>query len=139
MKTLASIAFGTVALAATSIGFAQPAAARSNVGIYVSPFGITVGVDQSRNYCSDDWSRRNHWNYCSRFYSPYDSGYYDSNYHKNYNSGYYGNAYRYNSGVRHDRDDRRGGERHDQGNRGGERGSWGNQGGSDHRDHHRGQ
>jgi hypothetical protein len=130
MNTLASVAFGAVALAAASIGFAQPAAARSNVGIYVSPFGIAIGVDQNRNYCSDDWYRRNHWNYCSQFYGGYD-GYYN-----NFNGGYYGNAYRYS--ARHDRDDRGGGGRHDQGNRGGGQGGWSNQGGGDQRDHHRG-
>jgi len=129
MKTLTSIAIGTLALAAASIGLAQPAAARDTVGIYVSPFGIGVSVDGHRNYCSDDWYRRYHWDYCSRFYRGYDNGY--SN---NYFNGYYSNGYRFSHNDRddrnHRRDDRYGSDRHDQGNRGdGERGAWGSQGG----------
>ena len=122
MKTWTSVAFGAVALAAASIGFAEPAAARGNVGIYVSPYGIGLNIDQGRNYCSDDWYRRNHWDYCSRFYSDY----YDSGYAYPYFNDFYSNGYRLRHNNwdgrnhRHDRDDRRGdhrGEGHHDGGR----------------------
>ena len=58
MKTLTSVAFGAVALAVASIGFAEPAAARGNVGIYVSPFAIGINVQEGRAICRDDWYRR---------------------------------------------------------------------------------
>jgi hypothetical protein len=111
MNTLASVAFGAVALATASIGFAQPAAARSDVGVYVSPFGIAVNFDRNRNYCGDYWYRRNHWDYCSRFY--------DNGYGYNYFNGYYSNGYRLSHNDwddrnrNHDRDDRRGNDHRD--------------------------
>ena len=118
MKTLASVAFGTAALAASTLGFAEPAAARSNVGIYVSPYGI--GVAFNPNYCGDYWYRQNHWDYCARY-----AGYYDNanwpffgGYYNNYNT-----RYRNFDRGRHDgweRGDHRGGDRHDGGNRGGD-------------------
>ena len=110
MKPFASLALGAIALA-TSIGFAEPAAARSNVGVYVGPGGVGISVDQYRDRCRDGWYSRHHWDHCSRYGN---SGYYDNG----YNNGYYGNGYRYNNDWnerhrhhrhnRHDRDDRRG-------------------------------
>ncbi len=124
MKPLASLAFGAIALA-TSIGFAEPAAARGNVGVYIGPGGIGISVDQYRDRCRDGWYSRHHWDRCSRYgnnYGYYDNGYYgngyDNGYYGNgYNNGYYGNGYRYNNDWnernrhhhhdRYDRDDRR--------------------------------
>jgi len=84
MKTLASVAFGAAALTAASVGLAEPASARTNVGVYVSPYGI--GVTLNPNYCSDYWYRRNNWDYCARYYGYYDNGYWPS--YGGYYSGY---------------------------------------------------
>src|ERR1700690_2216053 len=132
MKTLASVAFGAIALATASIGFAEPAAARGDVGIYVGPFGFGVGVDRYEGYCRDGWYRRNHWDNCGRYY---DGGYYDNDY--GYDNGYYRNGY-YNGGHRRHGDDRgfrnrdhrgrddRGGRNghHEHGDRGDHRRGW---------------
>ena len=53
MRTLASLAFGAITLA-SSMAFAEPAAARGNVGIYVSPYGIGISVDSYQDYCRDE-------------------------------------------------------------------------------------
>ena len=94
MNTLASVAFGAVALTAASVGLSEPASARANVGVYVSPFGIGVSVNP--NYCNDYWYRQNHWDYCARYAGNY-GGYYPS-----YYGGYYG-GYRVRQYDRHDR------------------------------------
>jgi hypothetical protein len=102
MKTLASLAFGAMALTAASIGLAQPASARGDVGVYVGPGGFGLSVESYRNYCRDRWYRHNHWNYCRRFYGgEYNNGY--GYYNNGYNGyGYYNNGYGYSN----DRDDR---------------------------------
>lgn len=106
MNTLASVAFGAAALTAATVGFAEPAAARTNVGAYVSPYGI--GVAFNPNSCNDYWFRQNHWNYCAGYYGNY--GYWP------YFGGYYGD-YRVRHGYDHDRgrnhwrgDEHRGGD-----------------------------
>jgi hypothetical protein len=119
MNTLVSVAFGAVALTAASVGFSEPATARTNVGVYINPYGI--GVAFNPNYCGDHWYRQNHWDYCAR-YDGYDSGYYAPY----FNGFFYSNGYRYRhydwDRNRHDnhgdRDDHRGGDRND--HRGGE-------------------
>ena len=99
MKIFASATLGAIALA--TLGFAQPAAARSDVGVYVGPGGVGVSVDTYRSYCRDDRYRRDHWNYCSRFYG---------------NGSYYQNGYDSDRDRRHrhhdDRDDRRDRDNH---------------------------
>ena len=123
MRALASIAFGAIALA-SSIGFAAPAAARSDVGVYISPYGFGVSVDRYRDYCRDRWYRRQHWNYCSRYYG----GQYDHNDGYFYNNNNDGWGYNYDRDDRyrdrdnhrnrhHDRDDYGYGERGDDGDR----------------------
>ena len=111
MKPLASLAFGAIALA-TSIGFAEPAAARGNFGVYIGPGGVGISIDQYRDRCRDGWYSRHHWDHCSRYGNNYG---YDNGYYKGYYNGY-GNGYRYNNDWnernrhrhnRHDRDDRR--------------------------------
>jgi hypothetical protein len=112
MNTLASVAFGAVALTAASVGFSEPAAARTNVGVYVSPYGI--GVTLNPNYCSDYYFRQNHWDYCSRYYGsygywPYFGGYYGTGYHvrhdydrhRGHDNNWRGNEHRGNSGGEH--------------------------------------
>lgn len=116
MKRFASIALGAAALTAASIGVAEPAAARTNVGVYVSPFGIGVALNPDN--CGDYWFRQNHWNYCAEYYGSY--GYWP------YFNGYYNNGHR----VHHDFDRGRYNENHWRGDE--HRG--GNHGG-DHRLH----
>ena len=107
MKTFASIAFGTAALAAASIGLAEPASARTNVGVYISPYGI--GVTLNPNYCSDYWYRRNHWDYCARYYGYYDNSF--SPFFGGYYSGYRVRHYDYRRHDNHWRgNDHRGGD-----------------------------
>ena len=67
MNTIASLAFGAVALTAASIGFAEPAAARGNVGIYVSPYGLGINVDSNRDYCRDSGYRHRYYDNCNRY------------------------------------------------------------------------
>ena len=78
MNRFASLAIGAAALTAATVGLAEPAAARTNVGVYVSPYGI--GVAFNPNSCSDYWFRQNHWDYCAGYgsygYWPYFGGYY---------------------------------------------------------------
>ena len=100
MNTFASVAFGAAALTATSLGFAEPAAARTNVGVYIGPNGI--GVTLNPSYCSDYWFRQNHWDYCARYDGYYGNGYWP------FFGGYY-NDYR----VRHHDFDRHRHDRHD--------------------------
>ena len=114
MNTLASVAFGAAALTAASVGLSEPASARTNVGVYISPYGI--GVTFNPNYCSDYWYRQNHWDYCARFsgynggyYAPYFNGYYYSNGIRYRHNGWDRN--RHNDNHR-DRDDHRGGDHH---------------------------
>ncbi len=76
MKSLISVAFGAAALATTAIGFATPAAARSDVGVYVGPGGLGVSVD-SRRGCGDYWYRREHPYRCG--YGRYEQRYYYDN------------------------------------------------------------
>jgi len=38
----------------TTFAVAEPATARSNVGVYVGPNGIGISVEQYRTYCRDD-------------------------------------------------------------------------------------
>src|SRR5690348_6867769 len=94
MNTFASVAFGAAALTAASLGLAEPAAARTNVGVYVSPYGF--GVTLNPNYCSDYRWRQRHWDYCARYN---DYGYYDSGYWPFF-GGYYDN-YRFRHYDRH--------------------------------------
>ena len=91
MKTFASTMLGATLVAAT-LGFAQPAAARSDVGVYVGPGGVSISVETYRRYCRDDYYRRNHWNRCARFYGG---------------GAYYPNAY-----YHHDRGEHRGRYKH---------------------------
>src|SRR5258705_7940905 len=77
MKFFASAAVAAVALA-SSLAIAQPASARSDVGIYVGPGGVSISVETYKRYCRDEYYRRNHWDRCSRFYG---------------NGRYYPNAY----------------------------------------------
>ena len=124
MRALASIAFGAIALA-SSIGFAAPAAARSDVGVYISPYGFGVSVDRYRDYCRDRWYRRQHWNYCSRYYGGHynnDDGYFYNNNNDGwgYNYGDRDDRYRDRDNHRnrhHDGDDYGYGERGDDGDR----------------------
>ena len=99
MKTLASVAFGAAALTAASVGLAEPASARSNVGVYISPYGI--GVTLNPNYCSDYWYRRNHWDYCARYDGDYDNGYYDNDYWPFFGGYYSGYRVRHYDHDRH--------------------------------------
>jgi len=128
MNTFASLAFGAVALTAASIGFAEPAAARGNVGIYVSPYGLGVSVDGNRDYCRDYSFRYYHPDYCAR----YDGAYYGD-------YGYYNSGFRFNDRGRGDRG-RNDNHGHD-GNRGDNRGHDGghghdgNHGGNNHHGH----
>ena len=131
MRAFASIAFGAIALA-SSIGFAAPAAARSDVGIYISPYGYGVSVDRYRDYCRDRWYRRQHWNYCSRYYR----GQYDNNYGNFYNNDNDGWGYNYGDrddryrdrdhhrNRHHDRDDYGYGDQDDGGERGSDHHAW---------------
>src|SRR5260221_400309 len=82
MKTLTSAMLGTTALALIALGAATPAQARSDVGVYVGPFGVGVGVDAYRDNCRDRWYRHNNWNYCHRYYDYDDYYTYPSFYYR---------------------------------------------------------
>lgn len=83
MKTFTTAAMAAVTLAAT-LSFAEPAAARSNVGVYVGPNGVSISVERYREYCRDYYYRERHWDRCARFYGrAYPSGYY-RNHHGRY-------------------------------------------------------
>ncbi|MBI1212745.1 MAG: hypothetical protein GC190_14870 [Alphaproteobacteria bacterium] len=107
MNTFASVAFGAAALTAASVGLAEPASARTNVGVYISPYGI--GVSLNPNYCSDYRFRRDHWDYCARYYGSYGywpnfGGYYgdyrvrhyDNRRHRDHENHWRGNEHRGN-------------------------------------------
>jgi len=83
MKSWISVAFGAAALALGTFGAASPAAARSDVGVYIGPHGGAISVSSYRNRCRDYWSRRNH---------PYRCGY--GHYYRE--RSYYGRYHRYN-------------------------------------------
>ena len=86
MKVMASALVGASLLAA-SIGFSEPAAARTGVGIYVGPGGVAISVDTYRRYCRDEWYRRNHWDHCARFYGGgayYREDYYRHRHHRHW-------------------------------------------------------
>ena len=87
MKFITSALVGAT-LVASSLGFADTASARSDVGVYVGPGGVGISVETYRQYCRDEGYRRHHWDRCSRFYG---NGY------------YYPNAYRYDRDRYHHR------------------------------------
>jgi hypothetical protein len=110
MRALTSALLGTTALAIMALGAATPAQARSEFGVYVSPYSYGVSY---RDYCRQPWYRPRYWYYCRQFYGDgdYDN---DDNYRYNYN--YYDNDdwRRRHHRHHHDRDDWGGeGERHD--------------------------
>ena len=67
MKLLTSAALGAIALA-TTLSVAEPAAARSDVGVYVGPNGVAVSIDRYKEYCRDYSYRERHWDRCNRYY-----------------------------------------------------------------------
>ena len=78
MKTLTSFLLGATALTMASFGLAQPAQARSDFGVYLSPYGLRINVDHDRDYCRDYWYRRNHPYRCNRHYdNDYGQSYYN--------------------------------------------------------------
>src|SRR4051794_40312390 len=79
MKIVTGAAMGALTLAAT-LNFAQPAAARSNVGVYVGPNGIGISVERYREYCRDNYYRERHWDRCNQFYG--NSHYYPNRYYR---------------------------------------------------------
>ena len=81
MKIVTGAAIGALALAA-SLSFAGPAAARSNVGVYVGPNGIAISVERYREYCRDYYYRERHWDRCHQFYG---SHYYPNHYYRQEN------------------------------------------------------
>jgi len=110
MRSMISVVFGAAALATASLGAVTPAAARSDVGVYVGPGGAAVSVSSYRNSCRDYWYRRNHPYRCGyrqyerRDYHPY--GYYRSRetygyWRSHHNKGYWRRHHRDHD---HDRD-----------------------------------
>ncbi len=63
MKTLASLLLGTTALAALTIGVAQPVAARD---YYAARYGYGTSLEEYRHYCRMDWYRHRYWDFCRR-------------------------------------------------------------------------
>ena len=98
MKSLISVGFGAAALATSLFASATPAAARSDVGIYVGPGGLGVTAVNYRYSCRNYWYRRNHPYRCG-YGGYYRERYYYPRYHY-----YYDNDYRYRH--RHHRRDR---------------------------------
>ena|SRR6185436_20822501 len=82
MKSWISVAFGAAALALGTFGATAPAAAGSDVGVYVGRDGAAISVSNYRHRCRDYWYRRNH---------PYRCGYGHT-----YRERYYGGYHRYN-------------------------------------------
>ena len=66
MKTFASVLFGAAALTAAALT-SVPAEARGNVGVYIGPGGVSIGVDQYRDYCRDSGYRHRYYDNCNRY------------------------------------------------------------------------
>ena len=75
MTIFKSVLFGVAALSTAALT-TLPAEARSGVAIQVGPGGITIGVDQYRDYCRDYSYRHRYYDNCNR-YSFNDAYYID--------------------------------------------------------------
>jgi hypothetical protein len=102
MKSWISFAFGAAALATASFGAATPAAAGSDVGVYVGPGGAAISVSH-REKCRDYWYRRNHPGRCG-YGHVYRERYYGGNHRYNRCHDYwYRRNHPYQCGYRHHR------------------------------------
>jgi hypothetical protein len=78
MKKLMFAVFGAAALSLAAVATVEPAQARSNVGVYIGPNGLSISVERYRR-CESRWYRRTH-AWCSRYYGR-GYRYYPSYYH----------------------------------------------------------
>jgi hypothetical protein len=109
MKLFASALFGAVALAGAALTTA-PAEARSGVAVQIGPGGISIGVDQYRDYCRDYSYRHRYYDNCNRY--RFDDAYYSNRgeyyqwnqRHRHHHRHHYDSRYDRDHDGRHDRD-----------------------------------
>lgn len=73
MKFFASALFGAVALAGAALA-TLPAEARGGLSVQIGPGGVSIGVNQYRDYCRDYSYRHRYYRNCNRY--RFDDAYY---------------------------------------------------------------
>lgn len=107
MKLFASALFGAVALAGAALT-TLPAEARSGLAVQIGPEGISIGVDQYRDYCRDYSYRHRYYRNCNRYrfnddyYSDRGEYYRWSQSNRNHRTHYYNSRYDRDNDGHHD-------------------------------------
>lgn len=112
MKSWISVAFGAAAMALGVFGAATPAAARSDVGVYIGHGGAAISIGhRHRNRCHNYWYRRNHPYRCG-YGRYYNERYYYNDYGYRYRNSHRNHRHHWRKHHRHHDHDRRRHRRH---------------------------
>ena len=73
MRIVASVLFGAAALTGAAL-MTVPSEAQGDIAVQIGPGGVSIGVDQYRDYCRDYGYRHRYYDNCNRY--RFDDAYY---------------------------------------------------------------